>query len=88
LGVVAVFAVLLDTGVQIADAAPSLGHSLAVQLEDEAEDAVGRRVLWPHIDHDVLLASLPKIADDLVPVAPAQGVNPAFGRLVRPGRHP
>ena len=37
--------VLLDAGVQVADAAAGLGDRLALELEDQAEHAVGRGVL-------------------------------------------
>ena len=48
--------VLLDAGVQVADAAAGLGDRLAVELEDQPEHAVGRRVLRAHVDDDALLA--------------------------------
>ena len=66
--------VLLDAGVQVADARAGLGHRLAVELEDEAEHAVRRRVLRPHVDDDALLVEGGGLVDELVPVA-AGGVE-------------
>ena len=51
----AVLHVLLDAGVQVADAAAGLGDRLALELEDQPEHAVGRRVLRTHVDDDALL---------------------------------
>ena len=48
--------VLLDAGVQVADARAGLGDRLAVDLEDQPEHAVRRRVLRAHVDDDPLLA--------------------------------
>ena len=50
--------VLLDAGVQVADAAAGLGDRLALELEDQPEHAVGRRVLRAHVDHDVVVGAL------------------------------
>ena len=61
--------VLLDAGVQVADARAGLGHRLAVELEDEAEHAVRRRVLRTHVDDDALLVEGCGLVDELVPVA-------------------
>ena len=61
--------VLLDTGVQVADSRPGLGDGLAVELEDEAEHAVRRRVLRPHVDDDALLVERGGLVDEVVPVA-------------------
>ena len=47
--------VLLDAGVQVADAAAGLGHRLALELEDQPQHAVGRRVLRAHVDDDPLV---------------------------------
>ena len=58
LGPGAVLAVLLDAGVQVADAEPALGDGLAVELEDQPEHAVRRRVLRTHVDDDPLLGRL------------------------------
>ena len=66
--------VLLDAGVQVADARAGLGHRLAVELEDQAEHAVGRRVLRTHVDDDALLVEGSRLVDELVPVA-AGGVE-------------
>jgi hypothetical protein len=61
--------VLLDAGVQVADARAGLGHRLAVELEDEAEHAVRRRVLRAHVDDDALLVQRGRLVDEVVPVA-------------------
>ena len=66
--------VLLDPGVQVADARAGLGHRLAVDLEDQPEHAVGRGVLRTHVDDDPLLAERGRLVDDVVPVA-AEGVD-------------
>ena len=69
LGPVAELHVLLDTGVQVSDAGPGLGDVLAVKLEDEAQDAMGRRVLRTHVDNDPLLMEGERLVGDAVPVA-------------------
>ena len=56
----AVLHVLLDAGVQVADAAAGLGDRLAVELEDQPEHAVRRRVLRAHVDDDALLVRAPR----------------------------
>ena len=48
--------VLLDAGVQVADAAAGLGDRLALELEDQPEHAVRGRVLRAHVDDDAVLA--------------------------------
>jgi hypothetical protein len=63
--------VLLDAGVEVADARAGLGHRLAVELEDEAEHAVRRRVLRTHVDDDPLLVEGGRLVDEVVPVAAA-----------------
>ena len=45
------FGRLLDAGVQIADLGLGLDDVLAVDLEDDLQDAVRRRVLRPHREH-------------------------------------
>jgi hypothetical protein len=60
--------VLLDAGVQVADAGAGLGDRLAVELEDEAEHAVRRRVLRAHVDDDPLLVERGRLVDEVVPV--------------------
>ncbi len=47
--------VLLDAGVQVADARAGLGDGLAVQGQDQPEHAVRGRVLRAHVDDDVLV---------------------------------
>ena len=61
--------VLLDAGVQVADARTGLGHRLAVDLEHEPEHAVRRRVLRTHVDDDPLLAEAGGLLGDVGPVA-------------------
>ena len=81
---VAVLDVLLDAGVQVADDHPRLRHRLALQVEDEAEDTVRRRVLRAHVDDEAFLADgVP--ADGQVPVAAGDGVDAALGGLARAG---
>ncbi len=50
--------VLLDAGVQVADAAAGLGDRLALELEDETQHAVGRGVLRTHVDDDLVVVLL------------------------------
>ena len=52
----AVLHVLLDAGVQVADAAAGFGTRLAFDLEDQAQHAVGGRVLRAHVDDDAFFA--------------------------------
>jgi hypothetical protein len=61
--------VLLDAGVQVADARSGLGHRLAVDLEHEPEHAVRGRVLRAHVDDDALLAEAGGLLGDVGPVA-------------------
>ena len=79
--------VLLDAGVQVADARAGLGHRLAVELEDEAEHAVRRRVLRTHVDDDPLLVEGGGLVDELVPVATGgvEDVRALGGRRVGAG---
>jgi hypothetical protein len=69
--------VLLDAGVQVADARPQLDHGLALDLEDESEHAMGRRVLRAHIDHDMLVALLGDAGDQGIPILAGHVVDPA-----------
>ena len=80
LGPVAVLGVLLDPGVQVADHHPGLGHRLALEVEDQAEDAVGRGVLRAHVDDEAFLADRVR-AERQVPVAAGDGVDAALGGL-------
>ena len=48
-------AVLLDAGVQVTDDRTARHDVLTVELEDQAEDPVGRGVLGPHVDDHGLL---------------------------------
>ena len=69
----AVLHVLLDAGVEVADAAAGLGHRLALELEDQPEHAVGRRVLRTHVDDDPLVGVLAEALGDGVPVLAGDG---------------
>ncbi len=80
----AVLHVLLDARVQVADAATALGDRLAVELEDEPQHAVRRRVLGAHVDDDALLGLGVDPGDDGVPVLPGDGEDLAARRA--PGR--
>ena len=46
----AVFANLFHPAMQVADHALGAQNLLAVQLEDDAQHAVRRRMLWPHVE--------------------------------------
>ena len=76
-----VLEVLLDAGVQIADAAAGLGDGLAVDLQDQPEHAVGGGVLGAHVDDDPLVVGLHGGGRDLVPVAAGDVVDGALGGL-------
>ena len=82
--------VLLDAGVQVADAAAGLGHRLALELEDQAQHPVRRRVLGAHVDDDAFLVALVHVVDEGVPVPTGDVVDLAglgFTRArVRVGR--
>jgi hypothetical protein len=82
---VAVLGVLLDAGVQVADHDARLGHRLALEVEDEPEHAVRRRVLGPHVDDEPLLARDVERAERAVPVAAGDRVDGALGGLPRAG---
>ena len=70
----AVLEVLLDAGVQVADTAAGFDNRLALDLQDQAQHAVRRRVLGTHVDHDSLAGlAFACGGDDLVPVLPAEG---------------
>ena len=91
LGPGAVLHVLLDAGVQVADGRPDLGDGLALEGQDQAEHAVGGRVLRSHVDDQPLAGlEVPGLVgggDDLVPVLAGDGVDLAlrgFG-VGRPG---
>jgi hypothetical protein len=71
---------LLDAGVQVADDDAGLGDRLALQVQDQAQDAVGGGVLRAHVDHEALV--LVRVgAEGLVPVAAGDRVDPALGGL-------
>lgn len=79
----AVLEVLLDAGVEIADAAAGLGDGLAVDLQDEPEHTVRGRVLGAHVDDDALVVGPGGGLGDLVPVPAGDRVDGAFGGLAR-----
>ena len=62
---------------QIADPGTRLGDRLALDLQDQAQHAVRRRVLRTHVDDDPLLGTGADLADDVIPV-PADGVEDAL----------
>jgi len=53
----AVFRDFLDTAVEIADDALRADDALAVELQLDAQNAVGRRMLRPHIDDQLIRAN-------------------------------
>ena len=63
---------------------PGLGDRLALELEDQPQHAVRRRVLRAHVDDEPLLV-VRVVAEDEVPVAAGDGVDPALGGLARAG---
>ena len=75
------FGALLDTGVQVTDDGAGLFDRLALELEDQPEHAVGRGVLRPHVDDDVLVAA--DLAHHGVPVATGDGEDLALGGVAR-----
>ena len=83
LGPVAELHVLLDAGVQVTDAAPGLGNALTLQLQDQPEYAVGRRVLRTHVHHDPLVAALGLLGHQGVPVLSGDGIDVALRRVGR-----
>ena len=83
LGPGAVLAVLLDAGVQVADDQAAVGHRLAGDLQDQAQHAMRRGVLRPHVDDDALVAGA--LAEQLVPVAAGDRVDGALGGLAGRG---
>ncbi len=68
---VAVFQVLLDAGVQIADAATGFGDDLALDLQDQPQHPVGRWMLGTHVDHDAFAGVLAGRGHHVVPVLSA-----------------
>ena len=75
--------VLLDAGVQVADAAAGVGDGLSVELQDQAKHPVGRRVLRSHVDDERSLCHLCGFSGEGVPVATAHRVDATFGGLAR-----
>ena len=68
--------VLLDAGVQEANGGSDVGDGLTVHLQDEAEHAVGGRVLRAHVDHDRLVPTFGLLCGDLRPVASLGQIDP------------
>ncbi len=54
--VVGVLAQLLDAAVEVAEDRIEVDDLLAVDLEDDPQDAVGRRVLGPHVEEHLAVA--------------------------------
>src|SRR5262249_9620583 len=72
---------------QVADGRPGLPDGLALQREDQPEDAVGRRVLRPHVDDDLLVRRPVRVTgDDLVPVLARHVVDAAYCGVIVAGR--
>ena len=69
LGPRAVLHVLLDAGVQVAGVDAGLADLLAVKLEDETQNAVGRGVDRAEVDDDALGGDGLDLVQDVVPVA-------------------
>ena len=64
--------VLLDAGVQEARGAADLADVFAVKLEEEAVDAVRRRVDGAEVDDNALLGHARRLVGDFVPI-PSDG---------------
>ena len=69
LGPRAVLHVLLDAGVQVAGVDAGLADLLAVELEDQTQNAVGRGVNRTQVDDDALGGDGLDLVQDVVPVA-------------------
>jgi len=54
--VVGVLAELLDAAMEVAQDRVEVDDLLALDLQDDPEDAVGRRVLWAHVDEHLTVA--------------------------------
>ena len=65
--------VLLDAGVEVADARAQLGDPLALDLEHDAQHAVSGRVLGAHVEHEALPAEASGLLGDFRPVAAVDG---------------
>jgi hypothetical protein len=70
--------------VQVADSTPDLGDGLAFDLQDQAEDAVGGRVLGSHVDDDAFAGDglVARGVDHLLPVFTAHRDDCLLGRGV------
>jgi hypothetical protein len=70
-----VLEILLDSRVQVADPAAGVGDGLALDLENEAQDTVRRRVLGTHVDDDALArdGTVLRGLHHVVPVLAADG---------------
>jgi hypothetical protein len=54
--VIGVLAQLLDAAVEVAEHGVEVDDLLAVELEDDAQDTVGGRMLGPHVDEHLAVA--------------------------------
>src|SRR5699024_1379296 len=81
--------VLFDTGVQVSDARTRIGDGLTVDFQYQAQHTVCRRVLGPHINHDVVAGRVFSV--DGVPVLAGDVEDRALGGFgaagVRIGGH-
>ena len=77
------FAILLDAGVEVSDAATTFGDGLTVEFEHEAKHAVRGRVLRSHIDHDALFFVRTDLGSGLIPITTGDGVDRSLGGLAR-----
>jgi hypothetical protein len=82
---IAVFHVLLDAGVEVADATAGLGDRLTVELEDEPQHPVGRGVLGAHVDDDPFLDRVVEALGDGVPVLAGDREYLALAGVARVG---
>ena len=86
LPVALVLAGLFDPGVDVADHRPQLAHHLAFEVDDEAQDAVGRRVVRPDVDGHDLAVALDSTCSVIAPLRVGEGDRLAADREVAPLR--
>ena len=72
--------VLFDAGVQVADAGACFGDDFAVDLKDQAQHTMCRRVLRTHIDDNAV--AFEAVGADRVPVLAGDRVNRSGRSLV------
>ena len=65
----AVFHGLFNTRVQVSGIDASFTNGFAIQLEDQAKNAVGRRVNGTHVENDALVVDTLNLGDDVIPIA-------------------